>query len=277
MEEAMNRIPSCFIFVLLLQTTMHAFGQEDPKSIEFFEKKIRPVLVRECYSCHSSQTGQSRGGLMLDTQGYTHMGGDSGPAIVPGDLDESLLYNAMNYEDFRMPPGGRLPQAVRNDFKRWIEAGAVDPRVEVIERSQGEISPEDVEKGREFWAFRKPVVPTTPKTPQSEWTRSPIDEFVLEKLHENDLTPSQDATPTTLLRRLYLDLIGLPPQPAEIEAFVDAYEKNPEKAIQDCADRLLKSKHFGETVGAALVGRCPICRVDRTRSQRHVSPCLAIP
>ena len=250
----MNRhflwIASCLLICTgLICTGQTVTGQEDPKSVEFFEKKIRPVLVRECYSCHSSQTGQARGGLMLDTQGYTHMGGDSGPAVVPGDTEESLLLNAMNYEDFRMPPGGRLAKSVRDDFRKWIEAGAVDPRVETIQRSQGEITPEDVEKGREFWAFKKPSVTTLPSARSSSWSRSPIDDFVYDKLQQNELKPAIDASATTLLRRLHFDLTGLPPQPHDITKFVKAYEKNPERAIEDCVDNLLASEQFGERWG----------------------------
>ena len=91
-----------------------------PDEVRFFESKIRPVLVRECYGCHSNETGAAKGGLRLDTQRLTHLGGDSGAAIVPGDLDESLLWSAINYEDFNMPPKRKLSDDVIEDFRQWI-------------------------------------------------------------------------------------------------------------------------------------------------------------
>ena len=108
--------------------------------LKFFETKIRPVLVKECYGCHSNKSGNVRGGLRLDTKELTHLGGSSGPAIVPGDLQESLLYNAITHEDFVMPPKRKLPPEVIDDFRQWIEMGAPDPRETTIAEIKSTIS-----------------------------------------------------------------------------------------------------------------------------------------
>ena len=114
------------------------------KEVQFFETKIRPVLVRECYGCHSSKAGNVRGGLRLDTKERMLLGGATGPAVVPGDLEESWLYNAMTHQDFVMPPKRKLPQAVLDDFKVWIEMGAPDPRVSLQTEVQAAITADDI-------------------------------------------------------------------------------------------------------------------------------------
>jgi len=154
----MSNLFKLFVFSLVVVVGSTVFSQEQekltPEQTRFFETKIRPVLVRECYGCHAAKTGQAKGSLILDTKMGWQDGGDSGPAIVPGELDESPLWSAINYEDYRMPPNGKLSKDVIADFKTWIEMGAPDPRVTKFGKINTTISPEDIENGREFWSFK---------------------------------------------------------------------------------------------------------------------------
>ena len=219
----------------------------DAEAEKFFETRIRPVLVRECYGCHSSKS-QVKGGLWLDTREGTLEGGDSGPAIVPGDLDESLLWNAINHIDYNMPPGKRLPKDVIADFQQWIEMGAPDPRKQEIKKVRSTITKEDIEQGREFWSFKKPRRQTVP-VDDTNWAQNDIDRFVLAALTENGLSPASDADPNTFLRRLSFDLIGLPPSPTQIDWFLKQWEQDPQRATNKVVDALLGRKEFGERWG----------------------------
>jgi hypothetical protein len=220
-----------------------------PEQVEFFESKIRPVLVRECYSCHSEQTGQNKGGLRLDNKTLMELGGDSGPAIVAGDLESSLLINAINHYDLQMPPEKKLPSSVIADFETWVEMGAPDPRVTRKETVQSTVTKEDIVRGRKFWSFVPPKRPEIPTTEKMDWVRSSIDHFVLEKLGEQQLEPAKDADSYALLRRLTFDLTGLPPTPAEIESFSEQWSVDPDSAIAAATDRLLASPQYGEHWG----------------------------
>ncbi|MDF1741075.1 MAG: PSD1 and planctomycete cytochrome C domain-containing protein [Verrucomicrobiales bacterium] len=218
----------------------------------FFESKIRPVLVENCYKCHSVESGKSKGGLLLDTQAGTLQGGDNGPAVVPGKPDESLLVAAISHAqpDLEMPPKkARLPDGVIADFKRWIESGAADPRTE----STGSLShaPTDLESGRKFWAFQKPQPPPVPKSDKNApWPKSDTDQFILASLEKKDLTPSPDAAPAVLLRRLHFDLTGLPPSQEEQSAFLKRVDESGiDAALAERTDQLLASKSFGERWG----------------------------
>ncbi len=218
--------------------------------LSFFESKIRPVLIQECYSCHSTKAGNIRGGLRLDTQALTHIGGASGPAIVPGNLDDSLLFNAINHQDFEMPPKRKLSQTVIDDFRKWIEMGAPDPRVTEVPDAKSTISDEDIQLSREsFWAFQKPIEGKAPATADKSWSTGEIDQFILAKLEAAGIEPAEDATPTDVLRRLYFDLVGLPPTPAQVASFADAWGQDPTQAIAVQVDHLLDSDQFGERWG----------------------------
>jgi len=243
-----------FIFAVCLGLIWGPVSGESPaitpEQLTFFESKIRPLLVKECYSCHSSKTGNAKGGLRLDTEQLTKLGGNSGPAVVPGDLDASLIYGAISYQDFAMPPKGPLPETVVNDFRRWIEMGAPDPRVTEVATLNSTITDEDIAKAKaEFWAYQKPV-PVTPPTPKGQsWVRSDIDRFVLKGLEDASMKPADDAESRTILRRLCFDLIGLPPSATQLESFTNAWAVAPEQAIADTVDELLDSPQFGERWG----------------------------
>ena len=215
---------------------------------KFFESKIRPVLVRECYGCHSTRS-QVKGGLWLDTKTGARDGGDSGSAIVPGDLDESLLWNAINHTDYKMPPGKRLSEEIRNDFRHWIEMGAPDPRTQKISKVNTTITPEDIEQGRQFWAFKKPVVQEVPEVKQTDWPVTDIDRFVLKELERNELQPTDETDASTFLRRISYDLVGLPPTPEQVAWLNKRWKKDRQASIEKIVDSLLGKPEFGETWG----------------------------
>ena len=214
---------------------------------EFFEKRIRPVLIEHCYQCHSSEAKELKGGLRLDSRDGIRRGGKTGKAVVPSRVEKSLLVSALRYEDFEMPPDGKLPDQVIADFVKWIDMGAPDPRDD--DEPLTEKSGIEFEAGQDFWLFQplKGGRNTKAGLPKSgPWSRSAIDRFVFAKLQENGLEPNSLADKYSLIRRVYLDLIGLPPEPGEVVALVaddspDAYEK--------VVDRLLASPHFGERWG----------------------------
>jgi hypothetical protein len=211
--------------------------------IGFFEQKIRPVLVQECYGCHSAGAKKVRGGLRLDTRVAVLAGGDSGPAVVPGKPEESVILEALRHEGLAMPPKSKLPDAVVADFERWILMGAPDPREgQAVSVSSGI----DLEAGRRFWSYQPPRKHTPPAVAHTDWPRTDIDHFLLATLEAQKLEPVGDSDRVTLARRLAFDLVGLPPAPDEIDAFVadsapDAYER--------LVDRLLCSPRFGERWG----------------------------
>ena len=211
--------------------------------VAFFEKKIRPVLVEHCYRCHAADAKQIRGGLQLDTRAGIRQGGESGPAVVPNKADESLILAALRHEDYEMPPDRKLPAAVIRDFERWIEMGAPDPREGEVQQTKTTI---DLAAGRKFWAFQPPQAHQPPAVKDKEWSYSDIDRFVLARLEAGMLRPTRDASRRALIRRAYFDLIGLPPTPEQIDAFVN---DQADDAFVRVVDQLLESRHFGERWG----------------------------
>ena len=250
------------LLLLLVLGSLPCHAQEIGEPVEltadqtkFFETKIRPVLIRECYGCHSSQSGQAKGGLKLDTRHATLVGGDSGAAIVPGDLDSSLFFGAITHTDFVMPPKRRLSDEQIADFRRWILDGAPDPRItEPVEQPTATIDEGSIREAKEtFWAYQPPRSHQTPppssREPSSNWASTEIDRFIEAKLHEKDLSPAADADAASVLRRLCFDLAGLPPSPEQLDWFASAYEADAQAAVDRVIDSLLKSPRFGEHWG----------------------------
>ena len=215
-----------------------------PADLQFFEAKIRPVLSEECYKCHSHQADRVKGKLMLDSRDGLLLGGATGPAIMPGKPDDSLLIQAIRYtdEDLQMPPsehGGKLSDQQIADLTEWVRRGAPDPRVPAVTasgKSYGGI-------GKAHWAFQPVKKPEVPVVKDKTWGQSPVDNFILAKLEANSLHPNLAADKRTLLRRLTFDLTGLPPTESEIQQFIadaspDAYAKE--------VNRLLASPQYGE-------------------------------
>jgi len=219
-------------------------GAAEPTAagLAFFEKKIRPVLVERCYKCHSAKSEKLKGGLLLDTRAGIRKGGESGHAVVPGDVRGSLLIEAIRYgdEDLAMPPKEKLPAAVIADFEKWIAMGAPDPRDGVALENPG------WEQSKNHWAFKVPQKPTVPKVKDANWARSDIDRFVLAKLKTKSMRPSPEAARRTLIRRLFFDLNGVSPMPKEVADFVADKDL---KAFEKLVDRLLASESFGERWG----------------------------
>ena len=219
-----------------------------PEELAFFESKIRPVLVEKCYKCHATGEGNKvKGHLVLDTKEGTRKGGDSGPAIVPGDTKKSLLLEAIRYanSELQMPPekeGGKLSDSVIKDFERWIQTGAADPRTggAVVKKEY------DDSKAKDHWAWQPPKKSPVPTVKNTAWPKTELDRFVLASLEAKGLAPVGDADKLTLLRRVYFDLIGLPPTFDEVNAFLDDKSAEP---LANVVDKLLASPQFGERWG----------------------------
>ena len=230
---------------LLLAVAFLAAPQADPAGEAFFETKVRPLLVKRCYSCHS--TGESKkikGGLHLDSRAGWMRGGDSGPAIVPGKPDKSLMVRAIRYElDAGMPPKKQLSAPEVETLVEWVKRGAPDPRREVSPPATKMKMGMSLEDGRKFWSYILPKKVLPPKVRKAKWPKDDLDRFILSRLEAEGHMPAPPASPSVLLRRLHLDLVGLPPTVKEITTFA----ANPD--VEATVDRLLASPHFGERWG----------------------------
>ena len=211
----------------------------NPADVEFFEAKIRPVLVKHCYECHSAESKTVQGGLLLDNANALRHGGDSGAGLVPGNPDDSLLLSAIKYDSFEMPPKKRLPESVVADFESWIKRGAADPRAGDHTPDAG-VAELDIELGRQFWAFQPPRKSEFPAS--SDYSER-IDDLIQRKLTAEDLEANEPALRQVLLRRLSFDITGLPPTPEQIQRFIS--DESP-SAIATEVDRLLDSPRYGE-------------------------------
>ena len=235
---------ACFVAAATLSAAPPISAAEPgPEQLEFFEKRIRPILVEHCYACHGGGEKKTTGGLRLDARQGWETGGDSGPAIVPGKPDESLLIQAVRYDSgLEMPPAGKLPEALVRDLEQWVADGAADPR------SGEAIGPKSAAavKAEDHWAYQPIRKVAPPEVQDADWPAGDIDRFILHRLEENGLRPSPDAERAALVRRVYFDLVGLPPSIEEIEAFVA--DERPE-AYEQLVERLLASPQFGERWG----------------------------
>ena len=219
----------------------------EAEATALFEKEIRPLLERQCFQCHSHKADKIKGGLVLDIREAILKGGDTGPAVVPGRPEKSLLLlavkNAAGLES-NMPPKSKLDPAQIAAIEKWISLGASMPEspapvVQGPRRRTGGISAED----KQWWAYQPIRKPSVPQPRDTAWARNDVDRFILARLEGEGLAPAREADRATLVRRVYFDLIGLPPSPAEVDAFLadksaDAYEK--------LVERLLESPRFGE-------------------------------
>jgi hypothetical protein len=210
----------------------------------FFESKVRPVLIKRCYDCHSTEK-KTKGGLALDTRAGWQHGGDNGPAIVPGDLTKSLVIKAVRYldKDFAMPPKSRLPADEVAILEEWVKRGAPDPRTDDAAKAAKPKRSIDLEAGRKFWAFQPVANPTAPAVKDSAWPKDPVDRFLLAKIEAKGLKPAGDADRHTWIRRVSLDLTGLPATAEEVIAFAN---DNSDAAYAKVVDRLLASPAYGE-------------------------------
>lgn len=226
------------LILFIFCSTFELYAQE---ALLYFEKNIRPSLVEYCYQCHSVESGKHKGGLYLDSKEALLVGGDSGPAIVPGDPEKSLLIEAIRYtnRNLQMPEKKQLPSEVVKKFEHWIKTGAYDPRVKTL----GLKKKDRMSDGRrDYWAFQPMKRWEIPEVMNTNWPKSELDFFILEKIESQELKPSPRAQPETLLRRLSIDLLGLPPSVKELESF----RSNPSsQAYQEMVQRYLASPQFG--------------------------------
>ncbi|MEY3175069.1 MAG: hypothetical protein RLZZ436_2983 [Planctomycetota bacterium] len=230
--------------LLLVAACVPAVAQDTPQftreQLDFFESRIRPVLAEHCLECHSADSRPLQGGLRLDSRAGVVQGGDSGPAAVPGQPDSSLLLKALRHDGYEMPPAGKLADSIVADFESWIRMGLPDPRTANAPAAQRSI---DIAAGREHWAFRPVSDPPVPAVKSADQSLDPIDGFILAELERRGLQPAEEADRYTLLRRVSLDLTGLPPTPEDIASFVA--DETP-KAFETVVDRLLNSRAFAE-------------------------------
>lgn len=219
--------------------------------VEFFEKRIRPMLVEHCYECHSATAKKIKGGLVLDSRAGVVKGGDTGPAVAPRDPAASLLIQAIRHqtEDVAMPPKKKLPPQVIADFEEWVKLGAPDPRTEDTVAAVKAKSAIDFEKGREWWSLKPLVSPQPPAVKNDGWPKNTVDRFILARIEEAGLVPTRDATPRSLIRRATYDLTGLLPTPEQAVAFDEEYRRDADGAMRKLVDRLLASPRYGERWG----------------------------
>src|SRR5688500_15046432 len=232
---------------LFMAAAPHAHAQQ-AVSNEFFESKIRPVLAAKCYACHNSTMKEPKGYLTLDSREGVMKGGTLGPALVPGKPADSKLIHAMKYVDphLQMPPSGKLADEVIADFETWIAGGAPDPRVSTAAAAVAKrrvVDDAELQKGRQWWAFQAVNVLPQPVSAHAATARTKLDHFVYARLAEKGLTPSEQADDRTLMRRAYIDLIGLKPTYEEVEAY--ASDGSPNK-YEKLVDTLLARPQYGE-------------------------------
>ena len=227
-----------------------ASESEQGSKIEFFERRVRPLLAERCFKCHSAETEVPQSKLGLDSRAGLLQGGSRGPAIVPGKPEESLLVAAVRWQSLKMPPGGRLEEREIADLVKWVEMGAPWPETRQASDSQAKGEGYDwpaLRRGHWAWRpIRKPVPPNLPATIR---ILNPIDRFVHSRLAAAGLQPAPPAKLYVLIRRVYLDLVGFPPLPQQLDKFVEAAQRNRRAAIEKVVGELLDSPHYGERWG----------------------------
>jgi hypothetical protein len=237
------------LWIIAFATLALQTNAADPTTdqLAFFEAKVRPLLAKHCYECHSSDSKKVKGGLLLDSREGWMAGGDSGDVIEPGNTNNSSLLESVRYanKDLQMPPKYRLAESEISVLENWVEMGAPDPRTggKIIKASGI-----DWEKGRKHWAFQPISSPVAPTVKDTNWARDDLDRFILSKLESANLSPAPDADRFALIRRVTLDLTGLPPSVNEVGAFVHDPGSDDE-ALAKVVDRLMKSSAFGERWG----------------------------
>ncbi|MBX3440632.1 MAG: DUF1549 domain-containing protein, partial [Planctomycetaceae bacterium] len=230
------------VAMLIAFPETHA-ADESLSQQEFFEKYVRPILVERCQDCHGGDTAES--GLRVDTRAGLLRGGERGPAVVPGDPERSLLIDAVKHAgQIFMPPKEKISQREIAALNEWILRGAVwpgeDTAIEPIARMDN--TPAFTEEQRAFWAFQRPQEQAPPSVANAGWVRNPIDAFILSRLEYAGLAPAPPADKRTLIRRATFDLIGLPPTPEEVTAFL---ADESEEAFATLIERLLASPQYG--------------------------------
>ena len=237
----------CLLVVVLVLCSGGVNGADD--SVEFFEKKIRPVLVEHCYQCHGAESKELQGELRLDVKAGWQLGGGSGkPAIVPGKPEESPLIRAVRHDSdaSAMPPSTpRLSDEIIADLTAWVRMGAPDPREGTVTRDRDTQWEAEFQARLDWWSLRQIADVASPDV-AGDWPKDAVDRFILSQLTQHRLHPAADADPLTLLRRLSFVLTGLPPSSDLVKTFPARFEKKRDAALAAVVDDLLKSHHFGE-------------------------------
>jgi hypothetical protein len=216
------------------------------EGLDFFEKKIRPLLAEQCFECHSADK-KVKGGLRLDSRDGWIKGGESGPALIPGKPEESRLIRAVRYADadLQMPPKRRLASDQIAALEKWVKLGAPDPRTNAAPLAVKKVGM-TLAEGRQFWAYQPVRSGVVPAVKDALWPRGDLDRFILARIESKGIKPAPDADRATLVRRVYFDLTGLPPTPEQVEEFVNDSAAGADARL---VDRLLASPHFGERWG----------------------------
>ena len=243
--------PFAFLLALLALLPEARAVSSDPSDpgVEFFEKRIRPVLAEHCHKCHSHKSEKLKAGLYLDSREGFLKGGDTGVAVALGEPEKSRLIEALRYKnpDLEMPPKEKLPDEVIADFVEWVKMGIPWPKGEAVATGVSEEKAKEIEnRKREHWAWQPVVAHQPPSVKKVDWSKNGIDRFVLAGLEKKGLSPVSPADRRTLIRRAYFDLIGLPPTAEEIAAFEKDTSPN---AFAKVVDSLLANPHYGERWG----------------------------
>jgi len=232
--------------VVFSQDQAHQEQSVSGEGIRFYRDRVRPILARRCFPCHGGQA-DVKGGLRLSNRADLLKGGESGAVVNLESPQDSLLLSAIQYDALQMPPSGKLPQSEIDTLTRWVHLGVpFDPKEEIFAPEKPSVRSGQVvvsDSVKQFWSFRPVQRPQVPEVSDSGWVRSPIDAFILARLEAEGLKPAPPADKVALLRRAYYDLIGLPPSPEEVRAFLA--DDSPE-AFARVVDRLLQSPHYGE-------------------------------
>jgi len=239
-----------FCLIIIFLGPSHLCAEENNREgLDFFEAKIRPLLVKHCYQCHSAGAAAKnnlKGDLFLDSRDASRRGGKRGPAIIPGQPGTSLLISALKQESLKMPPQGKLPDELIAHFEKWILLGAPDPRDGISVVKTSEI---DVTRGKQHWAFQPLTAPTPTTVKDTQWINNPIDQFIRARQEAAGIIPNPTASAHQLIRRAYFDLIGLPPSTQEVDQFIARFETDAKTAYSQLIDGLLANQHYGERWG----------------------------
>ncbi|EMI46878.1 PSD1 and planctomycete cytochrome C domain-containing protein [Rhodopirellula sp. SWK7] len=233
---------------LVIAETVVSADQDLAAHYRFYLEEVKPILAEHCYECHADDPDDIAGNLVLTSHAALVHGGDSGAAIDGEDPAKSVLLQAVNYDVYEMPPDGKLSDSQIQTLTRWVEIGAPFPPSEEIDFVPPTHSsvPQVNDETKRWWSFQKVVRPEPPVVEMKEWLRNPIDYFILRKLESAGLTPAPPASRRQLIRRAYYDLVGLPPTPEQVAAFVS--DDSPQ-AYANLIDELLASPHYGEKWG----------------------------
>ncbi len=246
------RILIALLGSLLLQP-VDARAADNDKGTVFFEKKIRPLLIKHCYECHSEEAEERQGGLLLDRRSGWIEGGDTNKAVIPGQPNASLLIKAVRYadENLQMPPDEKLKPEQIKLLEQWVQLGAPGPKNDRGETEFSRLGDQEYlfDLADDHWAFQPVNSTTPPEAANQRWNENAIDQFVFAKLAENELTPSAETDSRTLIRRLTYDLTGLPPTMSDVEQFVEAADKDRAAAVDELVNQLIDRPAFGEHLG----------------------------